>query len=472
MTDYVNKSDVDNPAQLLEIGSCVLHIVHGGIKTAQKDSKWNLTLFLRSLYYLFKDFPTRRAVYIVHTKSSIFPLKFCSTRWLENSPVINRAIDMLAHLKKYVKAVEKHPPKSVNFDNVKTFLKDELLETKLNFIMSVIVDIEPFLAKYQTDLPMLPFMRTDLFILFKTLMNRIIKRDIMKDVKNVLNIMNIDLSKKDIFYPTDEVDIGFGASSLLKKSKVKELDKLKFKTECRQFIFVIIKKLKEKSLLSSKLLRGASCLSPEVMLLQTTVMSRVDAALSYLVEKNRMNAIDADRVKKEYHQLISSRIVQKKLKEFDRKKDRLDTFLMQILTENNASNEFTNFLIIILILFHANAAVERGFSYNKGFLVENLYEDSLIAQRCVHDAIRTAGGIKKVQITKEMIKAFTSAYKNKKAALAEKSCNETKRKESKARTLAQIQELDLRRRRILENAREEADHLERELQKLQQMNKN
>ena len=81
--------------------------------------------------------------------------------------------------------------------------------------MSVIVDIEPFLAKYQTDLPMLPFMRTDLFILFKTLMNRIIKRDVMKEnVKNVLNIMNIDLSKKDIFCPTDKVDIGFGASSL------------------------------------------------------------------------------------------------------------------------------------------------------------------------------------------------------------------------------------------------------------------
>ena len=202
----------------------------------------------------------------------------------------------------------------MNFDNVKTFLKDELLETKLNFIMSVIVDIEPFLAKYQTDLPMLPFMRTDLFILFKTLMNRIIKRDVMKEnVKNVLNIMNIDLSKKDIFCPTDKVDIGFGASSLLKKSKVKELDKLKFKTEYRKFILVIIKKLKEKSPLSSKLLRGSSCLLPKVMLLETTAMTRVDAALSYLVEKNRMNEIDADRVKNEYRQIISSRIVQKKI---------------------------------------------------------------------------------------------------------------------------------------------------------------
>ena len=49
------------------------------------------------------------------------------------------------------------------------------------------------------------------------------------------------------------------------------------------------------------------------MLLETTAMTRVDAALSYLVEKNRMNEIDADRVKNEYRQIISSRIVQKKI---------------------------------------------------------------------------------------------------------------------------------------------------------------
>lgn len=64
--------------------------------------------FLRALYYLFKDFLTRRADYTHYTQSSTFPLKFCSIRWLENSSVLKRAVEMLDHLVKYLKAVEKN----------------------------------------------------------------------------------------------------------------------------------------------------------------------------------------------------------------------------------------------------------------------------------------------------------------------------------------------------------------------------
>lgn len=64
-----------------------------------------------------------------------------------------------------------------------------------------------------------------------------------------------------------------------------------------------------------------------------------------------------------------------------------------------------------MVSFQGNAAVERSFSFNNDFLVENLTEQSLISQRCVHDFIINSnnGDIKNMQITKGMITAFKGA---------------------------------------------------------------
>lgn len=98
-------SNSDNHC-LIDVGICSLHIVHGSYKTAHNACGWNLNDFLRALYYLFKDFPSRRADYIHHTGSTVFPLKLCSVRWVENSKVIQRALTMLLNVKKYVEAVK------------------------------------------------------------------------------------------------------------------------------------------------------------------------------------------------------------------------------------------------------------------------------------------------------------------------------------------------------------------------------
>lgn len=70
-----------------------------------------------------------------------------------------------------------------------------------------------------------------------------------------------------------------------------------------------------------------------------------------------------------------------------------------------------DFVYRILVLFHRNAAVERSFSFNNKFLVENLDEQSLVAQRSVHDFVMNEynGKVAKIVITKEMICSFKSA---------------------------------------------------------------
>jgi len=54
------------------------------------------------------------------------------------------------------------------------------------------------------------------------------------------------------------------------------------------------------------------------------------------------------------------------------------------------------------MLSHGNASVESGFSVNSDILVDNLHEESLVAQQIVYDAIQTAGGILKVEISKTL----------------------------------------------------------------------
>ena len=137
LKDYLkNESDPEDP-ELFDIGTCSLHIVHGSYKTAHNACGWQVHVFLRSLYYLFKDFPSRRGDYVATTKSSIFPLRFCAIRWVENSSVIKRAIEMLSLLKKYISAVAKKPPASKCFKQVSETLKDNMLAAKLGFLQSV-----------------------------------------------------------------------------------------------------------------------------------------------------------------------------------------------------------------------------------------------------------------------------------------------------------------------------------------------
>jgi len=85
--------------QMLNIGSCGLHIVHGAFKHGCNATKWDIQSVLRAVYTLFKETPARSEDYTTITGSDVFPRNFCSTRWLENVPVAERVLEMWPHLK-------------------------------------------------------------------------------------------------------------------------------------------------------------------------------------------------------------------------------------------------------------------------------------------------------------------------------------------------------------------------------------
>ena len=176
--DMFSKQLLDeNSTTFLNIGSCGLHIIHGAFKHGSDTTGWELETFFSSIFQLFKDTPARRDDYTKATGSSLFALKFCKHRWVENVPVAERTLEVLPHLRKYVKAVndKKLPdPKTQSFDTVQKMLQDDLLEVKINIFISIAKEVVPFLTLYQTDRVMIPFLGDDLHHMLKSLMSRVI----------------------------------------------------------------------------------------------------------------------------------------------------------------------------------------------------------------------------------------------------------------------------------------------------------
>ena len=75
---------------------------------------------------------------------------------------------------------------------------------------------------------------------------------------------------------------------------------------------------------------------------------------------------------------------------------------------------------IVLIFSHGQASVESGFSINSSIIVENLREESLVAERLIYDSVNYLGVIKKIDtipINKEMLKSGKDSNRNYKIAL-------------------------------------------------------
>ena len=97
----------DMSPQPLQLGSCRLHILHGIFKDGMSASGWDLKSFFWSLRQFMKDSPARREDYTEITGSSLFPLKFCVHRWVENVPVVQRAIEITLLMDTFLKTLAK-----------------------------------------------------------------------------------------------------------------------------------------------------------------------------------------------------------------------------------------------------------------------------------------------------------------------------------------------------------------------------
>ena len=125
------------------------------------------------------------------TGNTLFPLKFCGTRWIENVPVAERTYqicyDNSSRLKRKV-------PKIQSFNNVMQHIQDPLTPTKLHLFVCIANILTPCLQKFQTDAPMSSFMREELLGLLKTIMVIFINKSVMDQATTAAKLAMIDIS--------------------------------------------------------------------------------------------------------------------------------------------------------------------------------------------------------------------------------------------------------------------------------------
>lgn len=291
----------EHSSKLLELGSCGLHIVHGAFKDGARATNWGIENYLRGIYNLFKDVPARRALFTQYSASTTFPLKFCGHRWLENAVVAQRGIEVVPAIIKFVEGVkrDKMTPTCKSFQDVTKSLADPLLLPKLAFFSSVAGEIEPFLRAYQTDVPMVPFLYTDLSRTLLNLAERFMKPESFQKL-STLTVEAVNDSKNHLL--SKKVVVGFDVKKALSDIRnVKEKDILLFRDECRTFLKTIVSKLIVRSPVSYSLTRACSSIDPAIIASDKRIAEqRMEKLLSILTNYGKISGVFADAANRQF----------------------------------------------------------------------------------------------------------------------------------------------------------------------------
>ena len=124
-------------------------------------------------------------------------------RWVEDKPVAEKLLDLWPSLAKIVNHWEGLPkskrPSSKSYANVLSAVNDVLTPAKLHFFSFAAGIFQPFLLKYQSDKPMIPYLHNDLINLVKKILLLILKPDVVNCCNSIAALRNIDLNEKSNF---------------------------------------------------------------------------------------------------------------------------------------------------------------------------------------------------------------------------------------------------------------------------------
>ncbi|KAK5648365.1 hypothetical protein RI129_003257 [Pyrocoelia pectoralis] len=372
--DNLKKQEKTTVSEMIELGSCGLHILHGALQTGHKIAKW----------------------------------KFCATRWVEGASAANRALEIIDDIAKYVNSKQVKLPINISCSNVKNACADGLIKCKLAFFSTIATNMEPFLTKYQTSNPMAPFIYTDMEILIRGLILRFVKSEIAEF--ELRKLIRTDFDKKEHLKPFNEIDIGYSTRKYYNRllKNVTEREKQQFLLECQKFLQASVKKILERSSLKYPLTKAITCFNPkQISASKSASCNRLKNLLQILHNSIIIDADTAEKAQQQYEKFVNDNAVLEMCKGFSTDL-RLDEFFKELLSNDP---EYSKLWQVAKYLV---------FSVNKQILVENLHEESLVAQRLVYDTVLDLGGVCEVNIDQKMRQFVRNSNRCYKEALEKK----------------------------------------------------
>ena len=171
---------------------------------------------------------------------------------MENVTVVERTLEMWSDVKQYVATVKQgkaQTPKNKSFSVVAASCRDGLVEVKANIFLSIANEVAHFLNRYQTDMPMLPFLAPDtcMFQVVFNLLESFVKEKALAEVTSTAEVVQLDLRNHLRTKTPQDVDTGFVANKLLLdlrcKKKIREKDCYSVKADTKTFLIALVKKL-------------------------------------------------------------------------------------------------------------------------------------------------------------------------------------------------------------------------------------
>ena len=130
------RSSTEHYHGLIHVGSCSLHVVHGAFRSGESKTKWGIDALLKALQNFLDECPAKREDYTKITGSDIFPLPFCSPRWLKDKSVAEKVLQIWPEITacKTLKKPKSQIPTLKTFSTVSSAVQDSLITAKLEFL--------------------------------------------------------------------------------------------------------------------------------------------------------------------------------------------------------------------------------------------------------------------------------------------------------------------------------------------------
>ena len=109
---------------------------------------------------------------------------------------------------------------------------------------------------------MFPFLHSEVEKLLRELMGRFIKPKVLSEATTAYKLTSIDVDDVSCGLKLSELGIGVATKEALRQSKTKDVDKEKFRLECKQVMITMVKKIIERSPIRYKMAKCATCLDP------------------------------------------------------------------------------------------------------------------------------------------------------------------------------------------------------------------
>ena len=343
---------------------------------------------------------------------------FSATRWVENQEPANRLISIWPNIKQlwnwWCRQKGKQPSsltsKSILY--VKAAIEDNLTTAKLHFFSFIAGKVQPFLLKYQTNKPMIPFMYHDLKLLITNLSRLFVKKDKVKTGKK---LVTINLHDDANLLPLEDVEIGFAAEydikQMMQKDAISKSAIKEFRRKCVVFVRNMLEKIFERLPITSDILKCAAVFDPSnLVLARGTLMKIFKTLLTELVELKIISVSHGDNVLQEFSNFYDEERVLhlKQFKEYSEKDQRLDEFSFHDI----GIGKYTHLSFVARLIFtvsHGQSAVERNFSLKNNLEQDNQDTNTIVARRICKDYM-CAKKIKPTDIVVD--KQLTLAVKN------------------------------------------------------------